>query len=40
MEDDTDTWQHPASHADERVTKLNTEINPILSKKNMVATTQ
>lgn len=40
MEDDTDIWHHAASHADEKVTKLNIEINLILSKKNMVATIQ
>lgn len=40
MEDDIDIWQHSAAHAAGGVTILAAEINPILSKKNMVATLQ
>lgn len=40
MEDDTDTWQYSPSHADGGVTVLVSEINPILSKKNVVAAIQ
>lgn len=40
MEDDIDIWQRLAAHADGGVTVLAAEINPILSKKNMVATIQ
>lgn len=40
MGDDIDVWQRSAAHAGGGVSVLAAEINPILSKKNMVATIQ